>query len=490
MSVKIDDTGGWWAGGGAQENSFAGLWLSLIDSRVALSELRTAILPTTSLNDQKPTGGITSAFLLTYLFPRMMKWMIGCVAALLWLSSRPAAAYSVLTHQANIDSAWQRSLVPLLQGRYPGATDDQLNTAKSYAYGGSILQDMGYYPFGSELFTNLTHYVRSGDFVRALLDEAQDRNEYAFALGALAHYAADISGHPEGTNRAMPSVYPELGARFGPSITYEQAPVQHTQLEFAFDVVQVAAGRYRSSDYQRFIGFEVSKPVLERAFLKTYGLELGQVVFNVDLAIGSFRFAVRSLIPIASRAAWQSQRKEIRRLSPRARRREYVYRQSERAYRREFGTTYEHPGTGARMLSYVVRVLPKIGPLKPFAFTLPTPEAQELFKASFSSVMQNYRRLASQEPRAVTTPGPRLPNTDFDTGQPTKLGEYALTDETYGEWLRKLADKKFEYLTPAQQQHLLSFFDSSRAAPVDEEEKKKYQQTQEALHQLRTAKTR
>ncbi|GGG37052.1 zinc dependent phospholipase C family protein [Hymenobacter glacieicola] len=417
----------------------------------------------------------------------MLKWIVG-VVLLLGLTTQPASAYSVLTHQANVDSSWARCLLPLLQQRYPGASEEQLNEAKSYAYGGSILQDMGYYPFGSELFTNLTHYVRSGDFVRSLLDEAHDRNEYAFALGALAHYAADIHGHPEGTNRAMPSVYPDLKAKFGDVITYEEAPIQHTQLEFAFDVVQVAAGRYRSADYQRYIGFQVSKPVLERAFLKTYGLELGQVVFNVDLAISSFRFAVRSLIPIASRAAWQSQKKDIRKLSPQARRREYVYKESEREYRQRYGTDYEHPGTGARILSYFVRVLPKIGPLRPFAFKLPTPEAQELFKASFRTVMRNYCTLLEQEPKdTAVAVGPQLSNADFDTGKLTKLGEYALTDETYGEWLRKLADKKFDHLTVPQRQHLLAFFSTPVQEPVAQEEKdkEKRKETLAALEQLR-----
>ncbi|MET4106809.1 zinc dependent phospholipase C family protein [Hymenobacter sp. UYP22] len=419
----------------------------------------------------------------------MHKWILA-LAVLLGLTALPARAYSVLTHQANIDSSWQRCLVPLLQGRYPGTTEEQLKEAKSYAYGGSILQDMGYYPFGSVLFTNLTHYVRSGDFVRNLLNEANNRNEYAFALGALAHYAADINGHPEGTNRAMPSVYPELKAKFGDHITYEEAPIQHTQLEFAFDVVQVAAGRYRTADYQRYIGFQVSKPVLERAFLKTYGLELGQVIFNVDLAVSSFRFAVRSLIPIASRAAWQSQKKEIRRLSPRARRREYVYKESEREYRQRYGTDYEHPGTGARMLSYFVRVLPKIGPLRPFAFKLPTPEAQEIFKASFQDVQRKYCTMLEKEPRDSTAASQPLANTDFDTGRPTKLGEYALTDETYGEWLRKLSDKKFEHLTATQQQHILAFFSTPTQEPKGEEEKEgdKRKETIEALQQLRTYK--
>jgi hypothetical protein len=418
----------------------------------------------------------------------MLKCLLRSLVLVVLLVPFSASGYSVLTHQANVDSSWARCLLPMLQQRYPGATEEQLIEAKAYAYGGSILQDMGYYPMGSELFTNLTHYVRSGDFVRNLLNEAHNRNEYAFALGALAHYAADVIGHPEGTNRAMPSVYPELKRKFGNDITYEEAPIQHTQLEFAFDVVQLASGRYRTAEYQRSIGFKVSKPVLERAFQKTYGLELGNVVFNVDLAIESFRFAVRQLIPIASRAAWQSQKKEIRRLSPQARRREYVYNESEKKYRKLYGTGYQKPGTGARVLSYFVRVLPKIGPLRPFAFKLPTPEAQELFKASFRNVMAGYCRFVEAEPRDTTRMGTQpLPNTDFDTGKPTKVGEYELTDETYGEWLRQLADKKFEGMTPPVRQNILAFFDSSSKPPIDEDEKetKTREKTLEALKQLR-----
>ncbi|GAB2959297.1 hypothetical protein GCM10027048_28310 [Hymenobacter coalescens] len=400
----------------------------------------------------------------------------------------PAAAYSVLTHQANVDTCWRRCLRPLLEQRYPGATREQFIEAKSYAYGGSIVQDMGYYPLGSKLFTDLTHYVRSGDFVRNLLVEAHDRNEYAFALGALAHYVADIKGHSEGTNRAMPSVYPELGTRFGPTVTYFEAPVQHTQLEFAFDVVQLAAGRYRSDNYHDFIGFRVSKSVLERAFQQTYGLELKQIVVDLDLSVSTFRFAVSQLIPTAARAAWHAERDNIRKLEPRARRRDYVYHLSERQFRREYGTGYDKPGLGARLASKIIRVLPKIGPLRPFAFKLPTPEAQQLFKQSFNDVMSDYCQALTQTREAQATHPAALPNYDFDTGRPTKVGEYALADETYGEWVRKLAKDKFAAVSAPVQSNILAFFDGAPHLPraADEKDQKTLAETQEALLQLRT----
>ena len=106
------------------------------------------------------------------------------------------SAYSVLTHEEIVDLLWSDEIQPLLLKRYPGLSEDQLKQAHAYAYGGAVIQDLGYYPFGSKEFSNLVHYVRSGDFVRVLLLESQDVNEYAFALGALSHYAADIAGHP------------------------------------------------------------------------------------------------------------------------------------------------------------------------------------------------------------------------------------------------------------------------------------------------------
>jgi hypothetical protein len=412
------------------------------------------------------------------------------LALLLAGAARPAAGYAVLTHEANIDSTWERCLVPAILKRYPTTTPEQLIDAKAYAYGGAIIQDMGYYPFGSVLFTNLTHYVRSGDFVHNLLAEAQDRNDYAFALGALAHYSADLMGHSEGTNRAVPMVYPDLKAKFGNVVTYEQAKVQHGQLEFSFDVVQLASGKYRSHDYHQKIGFKVSKAPLERAFLKTYGLELSQVIVNVDLSIATFRFAVSQLIPAAARAAWHYKRKDILKLSPGARRRDYMKRNDPEEFDKEFGSDYHRPGFGARIISYFIRVLPKIGPLKPFAFRLPTPEAQKVFRASFQQVMASYCANISRQPADTAAVPINLVNSDFDTGHPTRAGEYGLADETYGEWVRKLADKKFESINPVMRQNILVFFGTAPKTPASEEEKEgdKQRETQEALTQLRALK--
>jgi hypothetical protein len=410
------------------------------------------------------------------------------LVGLLLLVQRPAQAYSVLSHQANIDSCWTPCLLPAIERRFPGGTPDELREAKAYAYGGSIIQDMGYYPFGSALFTDLTHYVRSGDFVENLLKEAHDRNEYAFALGALAHYAADIYGHEVGINRSVPLLFPKLKSEYGPVVTYEQDPVAHGRTEFAFDVTQLAAGRYRSAAYHGFIGFKVSKEALERAFARTYGLELKQIIFNVDLALGSYRFAVRNLIPLASRAAWRANRHELRKVNKRIRRRDYVYKQSKEEYEKEYGSTYERPGFGARIVAGIIQVLPKVGKLKSLKFIAPSPEAQKMFRASFHQTVLNYCKFLTQQ--TATANVTSLPNTDFDTGHPTKLGEYSLADRTYGEWVRELAKNNFKDISAPMRQNILAFFADASSQPrdVEEKEKENLQKTEEALAQLRAMK--
>ncbi|WP_223650313.1 zinc dependent phospholipase C family protein [Hymenobacter psoromatis] len=374
------------------------------------------------------------------------------------LAAAPASAYSVLTHQSVIDSTWADYLLPLLRQRYPGGDTTAWKEAKSYAYGGAIIQDMGYYPLGAEFFTDLTHYVRAGDFVQNLLRDAHGRNEYAFALGALAHYAADNVGHPESTNLILPQLYPKRRAEYGPVVTYEQAPINHTELEFSFDVVQIAAGRYRSQDYHKYVGFRVSKALLEQAFQETYGLELGQVLFNVDAGIGAYRFTVNQLMPAAARAAWVNQRAAIRKVSPRARRRDYVYRTNRRQFRREYGQNYERPGFGARVLSGLLSLLPKIGPLKAFAFRVPSAAGEARFRHSYRAVLASYRTLVRALPPDTAAATPALPDTNLDTGRPTRPTEYILTDVTYKQLLRELQKHHFEHLTPALRQHILAYY--------------------------------
>src|SRR6202048_3107564 len=258
------------------------------------------------------------------------------LAGLVFVISWPArvAAYSVLSHEAIIDSAWDGNIKPLLLKRFPDATPEELREAHGYAYGGAIIQDMGYYPHGSLFFSDLAHYVRSGDFVVILLRDSKDLNEYAFALGALAHYAADTDGHRIGTNRAVPVLYPNLRKKYGDFVTYEDDPLAHVKTEFGFYVLEVAKERYAPDSYHDFIGFQVAAPLLEEAFHETYGLDLKEVLANEDKVLGSYRRDVSRLIPRATRIAWTLKKNEIQKDVPGMTRKKFLYNLSRSRYQR------------------------------------------------------------------------------------------------------------------------------------------------------------
>ncbi len=354
---------------------------------------------------------------------------------LLGISSAPACVgYSVLTHEAIVDAAWKDDIEPVLVSRFPNATPEQLLQARAYAYGGAIIQDMGYYPFGSQFFSDLTHYVRSGDFILALIAESRDLNDYAFALGALAHYAADTTGHPLATNLSVAMMYPKLAKRYGPVVTYDEKPSAHAQVEFGFDVDQVAEGNYASRDYHDLIGFEVPKPVLERAFADTYCIEMSSVFFSVDMAIGSYRHAVSSVIPKTTRVAWHMKRYEIQNSHPNEVRSQFVFNVSHSDYRKDWGKTYEKPGISAQIKAFFLRLMPKVGPFSALAFHPPTPAVEQLYMHSFNETLKLYRAMlvAQQEGRL------RLPNDNFDTGELTEPTAYPFTDQTYAKLLGKV----------------------------------------------------
>jgi len=371
--------------------------------------------------------------------------------------SRSAAAYSVLAHEANIDALWDPTIKALLLTRFPATSAEELAEARAYAYGGCVIQDLGYYPFGSHFFSNLLHYVRTGDFVEALIHNAGDVNEYAFAIGALGHYAADNSGHPVAVNRAVPMMYPKLNAQFGNRVTYMQSPKSHVLVEFAFDVVQVAAGAYAPEAYHSFIGFKVAKPALERAFHDTYGIEMKDVFLTEDLAIATYRHAVATTIPEMTKVAWGKKRDEIMKVTPGIRRETFVFNLPRKQYEQEFGADYAKPHGFARFLAVVYNLIPKIGPFRSLGFSVPTAEAERLFLESFISTREHFR----QSLDALQTGRLRLPNTDFDTGLPTRRGEYVLADATYDELLGKLADRGFADMPRGLSANIVAYYRSA-----------------------------
>ena len=390
-------------------------------------------------------------------------------------------AYSVLSHEAIIDSSWEMGIKPLLLARYSNLTEDQLREARGYAYGGSVIQDLGYYPFGSRLFTDLLHYVRSGDFVEIMLRDAQNADEYAFALGAVAHFFADSIGHPVAVNRSVPLAYPKLRRKFGDFVTFEEGKKEHILVEFSFDVIQVAAHSYAPQTYHDFIGFQVARPLLERAFRETYGLEMKDIFFNEDLAIGTYRRGVSKTIPHITREAWSQKHGQIAKLVPGIQRRKFVYTLSRGEYRRDFGETYRSSSFGADILAFLLRIVPKFGPFKALSFKPPTSQMEMFFQDSFTLTTQRYDRELHQ----IGSEGIILPNEDIDTGELTKFGEYELADETYAELLDKLAKQNFNGLSASLRTNILQFYASATSASIPPKGKKRWEKTEKELDQLK-----
>lgn len=393
-----------------------------------------------------------------------------------------ARAYSVLSHEAIIDAAWDTNLRPLLLKRFPNATPEQLKEAHGYAYGGAIIQDMGYYPHGSFFFSDLTHYVRSGDFVLALLRDSKDLDGYAFALGAMAHYAADNDGHRIGVNRAVAVLFPKLERKYGNSVTYEQNKTAHLQTEFGFDVLQVARGRYASDGYHDFVGFAVSAPLLNQAFQETYGLNLTDVLLNEDKVLGSYRYDVSRLIPKATRVAWALKKNDIEKDQPGVTKQKFLYNVSQSSYRKNWGRNYQRPTAGEDILAFIIRIIPKIGPLKVLDIKTPTPQAQQMFEASFNATLDLYRKLLSEAGTGQLV----LKNDNFDTGEASGPGQYRLNDETQAKLLDKLAEDNFSGASVELKAALLDFFGHPDAHYAMSDDAKKWAKVQAEVEKLKT----
>ena len=396
------------------------------------------------------------------------------------LASIPVCeAYSVLTHEEVVDLLWKDEIQPRLLKRFPGATAEDLKKAHSFAYGGSLVQDMGYYPFGNKYFSDLTHYMRSGDFIVNLINESSDLNEYAFALGALSHYASDNIGHPA-INRAVAMEFPKLRRKYGNEVTYEDDPKAHIRTEFGFDVTQVAKNRYTSDRYHDFIGFDVSKPLIERAFQDTYGIPLSDVISNEDLAIGTFRRAISRIVPEMTRVALLARKKELVAETPNFNAKKFRYYLSRANYQREWGKGYRKPGFGTRVLAFFLKFVPKVGPFKAVDFKIPNQQTEDLYIASVDRTLDDYRSLLAKAGNDKL----KLPDTDFDTGRPARAGEYSLADETYGHLLDQLAKKNFEQISPDLAVNILSFY-KDPIAPIATKKHGDWQRTQDEIEKLR-----
>jgi len=407
-------------------------------------------------------------------------WKGAATALFVLLCSGLGNSYSVLTHEEVVDLLWKDQIQPLLLKRFPAASAEDLRQAHSYAYGGSLLQDMGYYPFGNKYFSDLVHYVRTGDFVNALLQQSSDLNEYAFALGGLAHYASDNSGHPT-INQVVALGFPKLRKKYGDHVTYADDPRAHIQTEFGFDMVQVAKNRYTSDSYHDFIGFNVAKPLLERAFLQTYGIKLSDLFGDEDLAIGTFRHAIAKVVPEMTRVALINRRKEIIRDTPNFNEKQFLYHLSRTNYRKEWGTSYRKPKFGARVLAFFLKIVPKVGPFKVLAFKIPSTQTEDMYIKSIDTTVADYSTLLG----SVQGGHLQLPNLDCDTGRPTSPGEYSLADKTYAHLLDDLDKNQFAQLTPELRQNILDFYADLNSPVATKKDQTAWSKTLQELEALK-----
>lgn len=353
-----------------------------------------------------------------------------------------AGAYSVLTHEQIIDLAWRDAIRPALLSHYPNATEAEIKEAHSYAYGGCVIQDEGYYPFGHVFFSELTHYVRTGDFVANLIRDSRNIDELAFALGALSHYVGDSIGHHDAVNPSTAVEFPNLKTKYGSSVTYDESPHDHVRTEFAFDLNQLSKRRIAPSAYWNHVGLNVPIRLLEQAFFETYGLKLGSMVVNQRAAVATYRWSVRSFLPRIAYAEVVLHRKSFPDDTPGPEFDEYAQRLSQA----DFNNGWEQyrkkkAGIKTYLVAGTIVILPKVGPLKDLSIRGPKPETEEKYVESVNRTVARYEyllNLLAKSPKASARRTLDLENRDLDTGAMATPGSYPLMDAAYSNLLGRL----------------------------------------------------
>jgi len=390
------------------------------------------------------------------------RWCAGRMALFMAmiLCAAGADAYSILTHEELIDLAWNDSIVSLLRARFPGATDEQLREAHAYAYGGSAIQDMGYYPFGKKLFSNLTHYVRSGDFIAWLFANARTMDEYAFAIGALSHYLGDSIGHSEAINPATGVEFPHLRKKFGRSVTYGESPHGHIRTEFAFDIDGLTDAAFAPPAYLRFVGFQVPRKFLEQAFVDTYGLDVHEVLGRAHPALRSYRTSARSFIPAFAQAEVVLHGRQFPPHPNDEAYRIFAERVSRTNYERKWKHTDRGPGFKAHLLAILVFVIPKIGAASDLAIKIPTSNTEEWYLRSVNHTVDSFRGLLDTL-RAQGQGSVTFANLDLDTGNRVLRGYYPLADQTYAQLLERLTSRPGRIISKTVQQNIIEYYAAS-----------------------------
>jgi hypothetical protein len=158
---------------------------------------------------------------------------------------------------------------------------------------------------------------------------------------------------------------------------------------------------------------------------------------NEDLAIGTYRHAVGSTIPDVTKVAWEHKQEEIQKTTPGAVREQFVLALPRAAYEQQYGKDYRKPSLFGRFLGVLYKIVPKIGPFRPLAFKVPTPEAERLFLESLIRTRARYAT-ALESFRAGRL---NLPDINFDTGKPPAPGQYPLADETVAELTKRRSER-------------------------------------------------
>ena len=390
------------------------------------------------------------------------RWVLVLFFTIMFLGVQ-SGAYSVLTHEELIDLAWNDSIRPLLLAKFPSATNEQLIEAHAYAYGGSAIQDMGYYPFGKRFFSNLTHYVRAGDFVTWLLRNAHTMNEYAFAIGALSHYLGDTIGHSQAINPATAVEFPKLKRKYGDKVTYGESPHGHIRTEFAFDVEEMKNTEFAPPAYLRRIGFEVPRHFLEQAFLATYGFDIHEIVGSARPTLRSYRTSVRSFIPSFAEAEIVLHGHQFPPHPDNEAYRTFADRVAKTNYERHWKHTFKGPGVGAHFLAILVFLVPKVGGASDLAIKIPNPQTQDEYLRSLNHAVDVFRQILDKA-RNGDDPS-SIANLDLDTGDPARLGTYPLADQTYAQLLRRITETPNQGVPADLRQHLLNYYQDPAPAP-------------------------
>ena len=411
------------------------------------------------MGDVKRAGDIKGSFKIYRLSHLSLLKVLTLVV--LMLTATPGIPFSVQTHEMIIDLAWSNSIRPVLLNRFPNLTEAQLQEAHAYAYGGSAIQDLGYYPFGNALFSDLTHYIRSGDFVLSLLHNSQNANDLAFAIGALSHYIGDNIGHGEAVNYSVPIEFPRLEKKYGTVVNYSQGPHPHVQTEFAFDINQLSKGRFAPSAYLEHVGLEIPRTLLRTAFYETYGLNLSDIVGSKETSLRIYRRAVRHFLPNIARAQTILHKSSFPQDSSSEEFLELKEELLQVAAEENWQQYRKSPGFGSHMYAGFIYIVPKVGPLQMLAIKGPIEQTEDLYVRSVNHSYKALRHVMDNFDRIDHF----ISNRDLDTGVVVKPGGYPLTDRTYAKLLAELT-KHPNNPVPIQLKRDIEDFYSDPLAPI------------------------